>query len=118
MSIVGETSQIGINEIYNISLGLMVCLPALSMGVTILSDENINKRERMYCLFGIAISCGLVVYSKNLLMVSMAISIITILYYKYLKQNQSSDFSVYSNTMIAMSVLLAVLYSIQSSLKK
>ena len=117
MSVIVETSQMGLKELYNFSLGSIICLPALSIAVSLICDKSLKQKEKMCCLSGVLISCGLIIYSKNLLVASMVLNILSIMYYKHLKSESTNDFKIYTNTMIIQSLLIAILYSIQASLQ-
>ena len=95
----------------------MVSLPSLSLGSQLLRDNTVTKQQKLHLFVGVLVSCGLVMYSRDFLILAMVINVITILYYKNISTNTSQYSGVWTNTLVLMSVLIAALYSVQRSLR-
>jgi hypothetical protein len=119
MTTIGQTNNPGLLQFYNISLGLMISLPSLSVALNLLKEQSISETQKLYLGGSLLLSCGLVFYSKDNLLISLCISILTILHYKKISSNNdNSYFKIWTNTLVIMNIILGILYSVQLSLRK
>lgn len=121
MTTVTETNSFEIKQLYELSLGLVLNLPSLSIGIKSIMDKNLTKSQKITLIGMTIISVSCIMLSKKYIPISIAINIITVLYYKHItsKTKDSHEYiNIWTNTLLLLSFLISTLYTCQMCLRK
>lgn len=114
MSFVGKTNNDLIKTSYQLTLNTLLSLPSLSIILSTLDDENIDKKQKNIILVLAGLSIIFILYSKYSAPLGILLSIASV-YIR--KQSDNSPNTLLYNTLLTQNILIGSIMTIQYILR-